>query len=43
MNGVCSASDRRQIQEQNQWMLAKRCAVKYYQLVEDKLALAKLG
>jgi glycosyltransferase involved in cell wall biosynthesis len=43
MNGVCSASDRRQIQEQNQWMLAKRCAVKYYQLVEDKLTLTKLS
>ncbi len=43
MNGISSVSDRRQIQEQNQWMLAKRCAVKYYQMVEQQLDLTKLN
>jgi hypothetical protein len=43
MNGVSSVSDRRQIQERNQWMLAKRCTVKYYQLMENQLDLTKLS
>lgn len=42
MKGVSSVSDRRQIQERNQWMLAKHCAVKYYQSVEHQLDLTKL-
>jgi glycosyltransferase involved in cell wall biosynthesis len=42
MNGVSSVSDRRQIQERNQWMLAKLCAIKYYKMLENQLELTKL-
>ncbi len=42
-NGVSSVSDRRKVQERNQWMLAKHCAIKYYQMLENQLDLTKLN
>ena len=41
VNSISSDVERRFIQQQNEWMLAKHCAVKYYQLVENKLELLK--
>jgi len=43
LDGVLSESIRGEIQVRNQWMLAKRCAISYYGLIENKLDLSKVN
>lgn len=41
-SGIASDNERHLVKERSQWMLAKHCADKYYELVENKLELSKL-